>query len=176
LQERPLQEGIAEGDTMTTHALGHHPDRTDRTDLARWIAVGVVCGALAVLVCHQTVAMLLHSMGMTQRPPYSMQPTQPLGIAQLWSLVFWGGVWGAALAAALPRLDGARLVIAATIFGAILPTLVAWTIVASLKGQPLFAGGVPKAMAVGLLVNAAWGLGTGTGLAVFGRPLKIHPA
>ena len=54
---------------MTTHALGHHPDRTDRTDLARWIAVGVVCGALAVLVCHQTVAMLLHSMGMTQRPP-----------------------------------------------------------------------------------------------------------
>ena len=158
---------------MTTHALPHY---ADRSSLARWIAVGVVFGALSVLVCHQTVAMLLYSIGMTQRMPYSMQPTQPFGIAQLWSIVFWGGVWGAALAAALRRLDGMRLVIAATVFGAILPTLVAWTVVASLKGQPLFAGGIPKAMAVGLLVNAAWGLGTGIGLAVLGRPLKIHPA
>ena len=158
---------------MTTHALSHP---REQSNLLRWIGVGILAGALAVLVCHQTVALLLYSMGITPRMPYSMQPTQPLGIAQLWSIVFWGGVWGAALAAALRRLDGARLVIAATLFGALLPTLVAWTVVASLKGQALFAGGVPKAMAVSLLVNAAWGLGTGTGLAVFGRRLKIHPA
>jgi hypothetical protein len=101
-----------------------------------------------------------------------MQPTKPFGLAQLWSIVFWGAVWGVALAAALSRLEGVRLLLAATVFGAVLPTLVAWTIVASLKGQPLFAGGVPKAMLVGLLVNAAWGLGTGIGLAVFGRPPK----
>jgi hypothetical protein len=88
--------------------------------------------------------------------------------------VFWGAVWGVALAVALSRLDGAKLVFAATLFGAVLPTLVAWTIVASLKGQPLFAGGVPKAMLVGPLVNAAWGLGTGIGLAVFGRSLKTR--
>jgi hypothetical protein len=158
---------------MTTHALTRPHEQGA---LLRWIVVGILAGALSVLVCHQTVAMLLHSLGMTPRTPYSMQPTQPLGIPQLWSIVFWGGVWGAALAAALRRLDGARLVLAATVFGAILPTLVAWTVVASLKGQPLFAGGVPKAMAVGLLVNAAWGLGTGIGLAVFGRPLKIRLA
>lgn len=40
----------------------------------------------------------------------------------------------------------------------------------SLKGQALFAGGAPKGIVFGLLVNAAWGLGTGIGLAVFGRP------
>jgi hypothetical protein len=154
---------------MTTHAMTHHPERSS---LARWIGVGLVSGGLAVLVFHQPVAALLHSLGMTPRAPYSMQPTQPFGLAQLWSLVFWGAVWGVALAAALRRLDGAALVAAATVFGAILPTLVAWTVVASLKGQPLFAGGVPRAMLVGPLVNAAWGLGTGIGLAVLGRPRK----
>jgi hypothetical protein len=159
---------------MTTHALSH-PHREESSYL-RWIIVGFLAGALSVLVCHQTIAMLLYSIGITERMPYSVQATRPLGVAQLWSLMFWGAVWGAALAAALRKLDGAALVIAATVFGAILPTLVAWTVVASLKGQPLFAGGVPKAMAVGLLVNAAWGLGTGTGLAVFGRPLKTRAA
>jgi hypothetical protein len=91
-------------------------------------------------------------------------------------------VWGVLLAAALrsyARSYGDRaLVVAATIFGAFLPSLVAWTVVAALKGQPLFAGGAPKALAVGLLVNAAWGLGTGTGLALFGRRgrLKMRAA
>jgi hypothetical protein len=37
-------------------------------------------------------------------------------------------------------------------------------------------GGAPKVMMVGLLVNAAWRLGTGTGLAVCGRPLNLRTA
>ena len=115
---------------MTTHALTH--DR-ERSGLARWIGVGFLSGALAVLLFHQPIAALLHSLGVTPRAPYSMQATQPFGLPQLWSLVFWGAVWGVALAAALRRLDGASLVLAATVFGAILPSLVAWTIVASLK-------------------------------------------
>jgi hypothetical protein len=152
---------------MTSHALRHD---LDWSGVARWIGVGAVSGGVAVLIFHQAVAALLYALGMTQRIPYSMQPTSPLGVAQLWSIVFWGAVWGVALAAALRRFEGAALIVAATIFGAILPSLVAWTLVASLKGQPLFAGGVPAAMAVGLLVNAAWGLGTGIGLALIGRP------
>jgi hypothetical protein len=149
-----------------------------KENLGRWIVVGFLSGAVSVLLCHQVIAALLHAIGITPRIPYSMQPTRPLGIAQVWSLAFWGGVWGVLLAAALRRYVDGALVIAATIFGAILPSLVAWTVVAALKGQPLFAGGAPKALAVGLLVNAAWGLGTGTGLALFGRPgrLKIRTA
>jgi hypothetical protein len=99
-----------------------------------------------------------------------MQPTRPLGMPQLWSIAFWGALWGVVLAVALARLDGARLVIAATLFGAVLPTLVAWFVVAPLKGQPMAAGFVPMAMAIGPIVNGAWGLGTGIGLALFGRP------
>jgi hypothetical protein len=140
-----------------------------KENLGRWLLVGFLSGAVSVLAFHQVVAALLHAVGMTPRAPYSMQPTHPLGIPQLGSIVFWGGVWGAVLAAALRRYTGGALVIAATIFGAVLPSLVAWTLVAALKGQPLFAGGAPKGLMVGLLVNAAWGLGTGTGLALFGR-------
>lgn len=149
-----------------------------RENLGRWIVVGFLSGAVSVLLCHQVIAALLHAVGITPRVPYSMQPTHPLGVAQVWSLVFWGGVWGVLLAVALRRYADAVLVIAGTIFGAILPSLAAWTVVAALKGQPLFAGGAPKALAVGLLVNAAWGLGTGTGLALFGRRgrLKMRAA
>ncbi|HXJ09238.1 MAG TPA: hypothetical protein VNH12_07000, partial [Burkholderiales bacterium] len=57
-----------------------------------------------------------------------------------------------------------------TVFGAIVPTLVAWLIVAPMKGQPIAAGFAPMAMAIGPIVNAAWGLGTGLGLALFGEP------
>jgi hypothetical protein len=151
---------------MTSHALHD----LERSGLGRWIGVGAVSGGLAVIVFHQAVAALLYAMGLTERMPYSMRPTSPFGVAQLWSLVFWGALWGAVLAAALRTFAGPGLIIAATIFGAILPTLVAWTVVAALKGQPLFAAGVPNAMAVGVLVNAAWGFGTGIGLALIGRP------
>jgi hypothetical protein len=154
---------------MDTHALYHYPESAS---LARWLAVGFIAGAAAVLLFHQGALAALHAWQLSPRAPYSFAPTSPFGIPQIWSLAFWGGLWGVALAATLARLNGAALVFASLVFGAILPTLVAWFIVAPLKGQPLAAGGVPMAMAVGLIVNGAWGLGTGIGLALFGRAYK----
>jgi hypothetical protein len=151
---------------MTSHALHHYPAATE---LPRWLIVGFVAGALSVLVFHQGAAAALHALQLTARAPYSMAPTQPFGIPQLWSLACWGGIWGALLAASLGRLEGPRLVVAALFFGAVLPTLAAWFVVAPLKGQPVAAGWVPAAMLVGPIVNAAWGLGVGLGLALFGR-------
>jgi len=134
---------------------------------ARLLLIGFISGAIAVLVFHQGAAAILHALALTPRAPYSMNATAPLGVPQLWSIAFWGGVWGVVLAAALARLHGAALIIAATLFGAVLPTLVAWFVVAPLKGQPIAAGFVPAAMLIGPIVNAAWGLGTGLGLALF---------
>ena len=141
-----------------------------RAELPRWLVVGFIAGALSVVLFHQGAAALLYALEITPRAPFSMQPTRPLGVPQLVSIAFWGGVWGALLAASLARLDGVRLVVAATIFGAIFPTLVAWFVVAPLKGQPVAAGFAPAAMMIGPIVNGAWGLGTGLGLAFFGRP------
>jgi hypothetical protein len=144
--------------------------------LARWIGVGFLAGAISVLLFHQGVIALMHTLDFTQRVPYQMQPTDPFGVPRLLSLVFWGGVWGVIFAALLRSLDGVRLVVASLLLGAVLPTLIAWFVVAPLKGQPMAAGFAPLAVAFGLIVNGAWGLGTGLGLALFGgkRPERRH--
>jgi hypothetical protein len=140
-----------------------------RAELPRRLLVGFVAGAVSVLLFHQGALGLLHTLGLTPRAPYSFAETYPLGIPQVWSLAFWGGIWGVLLAASLSMLHGAGLVIVSTLYGMVFPTLVAWFIVAPLKGQPPAADLVPMAMAIGLIVNAAWGFGTGTGLALFGE-------
>lgn len=154
---------------MATQTMRHEP-ATD--SLARWLVVGFISGAVSVIIFNQGAAAFLHAIGMMRAAPYSMAPTHPFGIPALWSIAFWGGVWGAILAATLRHVREASFVISAAIFGAVLPTLVAWLIVAPLKGQPVAAGFVPAAMIIGPFVNAAWGLGTAIGLELFGRPYR----
>jgi hypothetical protein len=136
---------------------------------ARWLALGFLAGALAVPVFHQPAIALLYQAGIVPRPPYSMAPTAPFGVPQIASLMFWSGLWGVALAAAVHRVRGSRLIVAALIFGMVLPTLAAWFVVAPLRGQALMAGGDPARMAIGLFVNGLWGLGAGIGLALSRR-------
>ena len=151
---------------MPTHAIPYPRG----SGLSRWLMVGVISGAASVLVFHQPVVEVFRAFALTHGIPYSLQPTRPFGVPQVWSLAFWGGVWGALLAATLARLDGARLLLASLVFGAVAPTLVAWFLVAPLKGQAVAGGWMAAAMALALLANSAWGLGTGIGLALFGHP------
>jgi hypothetical protein len=121
----------------------------------RWF----VAGALAVPLCHQLALAALNASGWISRQPFAMTPTKPLGVPQVISLSFWGGVWGIVLGAILLRFKSpAAFWSIALIFGAIAPTLVAGLVVAPLKGLP--AGGDAKLILTGLIVNAAWGLGT----------------
>ncbi len=158
---------------MTPYPLRHH---SEPSPLARWLLTGFVAGALAVLIFHQGALAMLHALGMTPATAYSMKATAPWGIPQVWSIAFWGGAWGVILALALRRLDGPALIVAAIVFGAIAPTLVAWFVVAPLKGAPMAAGWKPAAMAIGPIINAAWGLGTGIGLLLFGRAHHRSPS
>jgi hypothetical protein len=45
-------------------------------------------------------------------------------------------------------------------FGAILPSVVAWVVVFPLRGIPVAGGWRPSVIAVSLMVNGAWGIGT----------------
>ena len=134
----------------------------------RLLLLGFVAGALAVPVFHQLMLALLHAAAISPRAPFAMQ-RNGFGIPAWVSLTFWGGIWGIVLVAALGRIGGGAFFLAATVFGAIFPTLVAWLVVAPLKGQPLGGGWKPKGIATGLLVNAAWGLGTAIFLRLFAR-------
>jgi hypothetical protein len=139
--------------------------------------LGLLAGAASVFVFHQVALALLRAAGLTTRAPYSLQPAGPFGVPQVLSLAFWGGVWGVALVTTdrrLPRRAAAVLV--GALFGALAPTLVAWFVVAPLKGQPLAAGGVPSAMLTSVLVNAAWGAGTALLLLAAHNLLDRRPA
>ena len=127
----------------------------------RAIIIAFIAGFVAVLLFHQPVLGLLNASGFVKAATYSLQTTKPFGVPQVLSLAFWGGLWGILLFFAQTRFPrGAGYWIASLIFGAVLPTLAAWFIVAALKGQPLAGGWDSHKMITGLLINGAWGIGT----------------
>ena len=138
--------------------------------VARWtdtrtepmgLVLAFAAGFISVLVFHQTMLATLHGLGVTPGVPWQTTPVPPLGIPQVISSAFWGGLWGVLLALVLRRTRGsAGYWITAVVFGALALSLVAWFVVAPLKGQAIAGGWQPLRLLTGLLVNGAWGLGT----------------
>ena len=122
--------------------------------------LGFAAGFIATLVFHQIALQLLHVAGLAPNAAWPMKPVPPFGVPAVISLAFWGGVWGAILIPIIDRRRGGAYYGLAIVLGAILPTLVAWFLVAPLKHQPIAAGWNPKRMMIGPIVNAAWGFGT----------------
>jgi hypothetical protein len=135
------------------------------------LLLGFAAGALGVLVTHQGTVWLLHMAGFLPNPPYSLRPVPPLGIPAVLNAAFWGGLWGVALAALL-RAARTPALLTGLLLGAFGATLVGWTIVAGLKGLPLFAGGEPARMWRGLAINGAWGWGAALFLLGLGAPFR----
>jgi hypothetical protein len=126
---------------------------------ARTIVLGFLAGAVGVLLFHQGFILILHLMGLLPNMPYSLRPTEPLGVPQVLSLAFWGGLWGIVLVWFMTRIAGDRLWIA-ILFGGILPPLVGALVVTPLKGGDIAAWFVAPMMARAFVINAVWGLGT----------------
>ncbi|MGF2035781.1 MAG: hypothetical protein RMZ43_010780 [Nostoc sp. CmiVER01] len=134
------------------------------------LALAFIAGFVSVLLFHQGVLALLHAVNFAPRAPYATAPTQPFGIPQIWSSAFWGGIWGLIWVAIAPRFRHDKSYwLDALVFGAIVPTLVAWFVVAPLKGQPIAGGWKLAGIVTGLFVNGAWGIGTAGLLRLFSR-------
>ena len=139
---------------MTTYTLS-----TARSSEVRLI-FGFVAGALAVVTFHQGAIALLTAFGAMSGNLYSMRPVPPLGVPQIVSQAFWGGVWGIVFAAIAPRFRrNESYWLAALILGALILPLAGWFVVAPLKGQPVASGWVPSRMMLSVLINGAWGVG-----------------
>ena len=118
-----------------------------------------LAGFAATLLFHQPVLWVLFKAGIAGRAPYSFAPTKPFGMPSVISLAFWGGVWGIIMIPAISRIKSEALWwLAAIVFGAVLPTLVAGLVVAPLKH--IVMPRTPQIVMFGLIVNGAWGLGT----------------
>lgn len=119
-----------------------------------WIKA-FVAGFLATLLFHQPVIGLFHALGAVPAPPYNMTPVPPLGVPQVVSLAFWGGLWGLPLWALIRICHGKRYWLRALLFGAAAPTAVAMLVVFPLKSLPVST----QTVIGGLIVNGAWGIG-----------------
>lgn len=138
----------------------------------RWLS-GFVAGFLATLVFHQLMVAVLWSVGVAPFAPFPVDATAPFGVPSILSLAFWGGVWGIAYVGVERRFPrGGNYWLAAFLFGGILPSLVALLVVAPLKGGPVGGGADAALLLVALLVNGAWGVGTGVFLGLVQRMMR----
>jgi hypothetical protein len=133
-----------------------------RTNFSAQLLFGFTAGFLATLIFHQLAVALLWSIGVAPSGPFSMAATQPFGVPAVLSLAFWGGAWGILFALIHGGFPGSGgYWVAAFLFGAILPSLVALMVVLPLKGQPMGGGWNPPLLLTAFLINGVWGIGTG---------------
>ena len=92
--------------------------------MRRWL-LAFVAGFLAVLCFHQVALGLLHSAGIVPFAPFSLTPTEPLGVPSVLSASFWGGLWGLALVWVLARWGNSLVWLKAALFGGVALTVVA---------------------------------------------------
>ena len=65
-----------------------------RANSSAQLVFGFVAGFLATLIFHQLTLALLWGIGVAPSGPFPMAPTRPFGVPAIFSLAFWGGVWG----------------------------------------------------------------------------------
>lgn len=126
----------------------------------RHLLSGFLAGFLAVVTVHQAVIAAGGALGLLPGASgWSMRPIPPLGIPQVLSLAFWGGVWGIPLAALAARMGkGWTGWVVPALFFALATTLVGWYVVGPLKGRPAADLSAAR-LATGLIINGAWALG-----------------
>ena len=136
------------------------------------ILYSFAAGFLATLIFHQLALWLLWQAGIAPFAPFSMATTHPFGVPALFSLAFWGGVWGIMFGFVEVRFPGhSGYWVTSFLFGAVLPSLVALLIVLPLKGRPMGGGWGLQLLATAFLINGAWGVGTGVFLRLFTKRL-----
>lgn len=140
--------------------------------LLRAALVGFAAGVLSVLVFHQGTVALLHAAGLVANPPFRLQPVPPFGVPQLASMAFWGGVWGSGLGLFLASTRRRWPPLLAGLLMGICCSLVGFTVVAALRGQPLMGGFDTARWWRSLVINGAFGWGTGLLLLAARRGLR----
>ncbi|HEX6979308.1 MAG TPA: hypothetical protein VF342_08410 [Alphaproteobacteria bacterium] len=145
------------------------PPSSQRNPVAT-AALAFIAGALAVIIFQQILIGLLYLLGVIPGGPFNMRPTAPLGVPQLLSSAFWGGLWGIAFAFAADRVPARAYWALALLFGAGLLPAVGWFVVQPLKGQPIASGWQPARMGLSVLINGIWGIGVAIAWRVLRRP------
>jgi len=137
-------------------------DRNAAASFSARLVFGFIAGFFATLFFHQLAVALLWAAGVAPFGPFPLGLTKPFGVPAVFSLAFWGGVWGVLFALIEGKFPGrSGYWVLAFLFGAILPSLVALLVVLPLKGRPIGSGWHSPLLLTVFVINGAWGVGTG---------------
>lgn len=122
--------------------------------------IGFTAAVISTLTFHELGFLLVNLTGLGSFTLFNMRPTVPLGVPLLISLSFWGGLWGILYVFIVERFPkNIHPWVAGFVFAILLPTLFGWTIVALLKGLPIFLGFDVLRLVLIIFINGLWGVG-----------------
>jgi hypothetical protein len=138
------------------------------------ILLGFLAAAIAVLIVHQPIVMLLNSMGYIPFKAYNMEAvkTAPTALAALFAQagfkgwpgifnqVFWGGLWGVVFAFVHHWLPGRSMLLKGFLFGMLILVFSNWIVLPLIRGTPMFANLVPLGLLMGVIIQGAFGTAT----------------
>ena len=127
--------------------------------MIRLMVLGFIAGVVATLVFHQGTVWLLSQVMAIPFGPWSMR-RNAYGVPMILALSFWAGVWGIVLAWLLAWRPALPDLLTGFVLGAIVPSVWGWTVIATLHGRPLFAGGNVRAILLVLFIDGVWGWAT----------------
>lgn len=112
-------------------------------------------GFISTLIFHQGVFGIFYLLGIIPRAPFNFSPVPPFGVPSVISLAFFGGLWGIFIWKLVEKDSGLKHWLKSIIFGAVGPTVIAFSVVFPLKGIEI----QPVMIIFGLILNGFWGLG-----------------
>lgn len=124
------------------------------------LAIGFLCGVLAVLVFHQGMIFLLREIGTlpaAARVWNLAANPRAFGLPTLVNQCFWGGLYGAVFGALAGRARIGTLPLALLTGAA--TTMVGFFVVATIRGTPIAGGWQLMAWVRGLSIGLSFGLG-----------------
>lgn len=132
--------------------------------------MGFIAGALAVLVFHQGMVLILHLMKQVPNFPWNTGTFRggPIPVPVIVNQMFWGGLWGIGFAAVAGMIPVAHNILRGVVYGLLGPALLGNGILVPLfKGGPFLWGFQPARIIISALIASAFG----AGIAVFYRLL-----
>lgn len=121
------------------------------------VILGLIAGAVAVLVFHQTTLQILFWCGMAPQAAFRVANVAPFDAPMVVSITFWGAVYGGLYGAALPHLP--RLTIARALMAGVFALLMSWFVVRPLAGHAIAFGWQTAPMLRSAVAALMWGLG-----------------
>ena len=116
---------------------------------------------IAALCVQLPLVWFLHLLHFTARTGFSRELTPPLGVEAMWSRVFWGGVFGLAMAAwGVFYPIGLRWFVSTTSVILAVRLFVDWIIAPIWTSGRFWAGWGVDAFVMPLVINVAWALTT----------------